>query len=123
MRYSQVGQTLARDGSTLLSRVQPLLVIWAPAGVGQNTDFLKGYELLDTEALSLLSMATPLSKVDTYCCKSPVPNSGGHIQKVLSFHLGVSEPAGDITTGSSSAVLSGWDQGRRREAVSMSFKK
>lgn len=52
----------------------------------------------------------PVNETGTYCSKSPVPNSGGHINEVFSFYVKVFEPAGNITTGSRSAVLSRWSQ-------------
>lgn len=46
-----------------------------------------------------------INQANTYRCESPVPNSGGHIKEVLSFHLRVFEPAGNIPAWSSFAVL------------------
>lgn len=75
----------------------------------------KGMNLLTVKPYVSLLLESSVNKADTYCCKSPIPNSGRHIEEVFSFHLEVFQPAGNTPTGSSSAVLSGWSNDKRRE--------
>lgn len=97
LRHSQIGQVFQRGGSTLLSRVRLLSVIWA---------LLTSAKILILSKGMISSLwVNSINQANTYRCKSPVPNSGGHIKEVLSFHLRVFEPAGNIPARSSFAVL------------------
>lgn len=52
----------------------------------------------------------PVGRAETYSSEGPVPDSGCHIDKVLRFHVKVFQPAGDVTAGDGSAVLSDQSQ-------------
>lgn len=109
LRHNQVGQALERDQKPIAFHSRIALSHPGIAGIRMLL-LSKGMNLLTMKPYASLLLISPTSKAYTYCCKSPVPNSGWHIKEVLSFDLKVFQPAGNITTWSSSAVLSGWSQ-------------
>lgn len=110
LRHNQVGQALERDQKPIAFQGKIAMSHLGIADVSQMLLLLKGMNLLTMKHYASLLLISPTNKAYTYCCKSPVPNSGWYIKEVLSFDLKVFHPAGNITTWSSSAVLSGWSQ-------------
>lgn len=98
LRHNQVGQALERDQKPIA--FQGRIALSHP-GIAVSVRMLllsTDMNLLTVKPYASLLLISPTSKAYTYCCKSPIPNSGRHVKEVLSFDLKVFQPAGNITT-------------------------
>lgn len=68
------------------------------AHISQNTNFVKLCGFLTLKPSVSLLLTNAINRAGTYCCKSPVPNSGRDVEEVFALHLKVCQPAGHVTT-------------------------